>query len=618
MLLETIHSPKDLKKLSMNELEVLADEIRRFLIESISKTGGHLSSNLGAVELTLALHYVLDAPDDKIIFDVGHQSYVHKMITGRLKDFPTLRQFNGLSGFQKRAESEYDCWEAGHSSTSLSAGLGMAAARDILKKKYEVAAVIGDGSIGNGMALEALSDLGAQQRKMMIVFNDNNMSISSNHSGLEQSITRVRTSGLYRQTKKDLNSTLSHTAIGRNLLNFMKSSRDSLKHQLIDAPLFSQFNVDYIGPVDGHNIKELIHAFQTAKEHDGPVVIHVLTQKGQGYPYAMQDEDGSWHGVGPFDIKTGKAKKKAGGSKISWSDLISTQLTSMAAYDPALSVITPAMEKGSCLGRFAKIFPNRFFDVGIAEEHAITMAAGMAQAGLHPFVSIYSTFLQRGYDQLLHDVCRMDLPVVLGIDRAGLVGEDGDTHQGIYDIAFLRSIPNLIIAQPKDAREAWNLLHTAFAAGKPFALRYPRGQVDPNNLKEKAEIIPIGTWEKFDIGRPEQIVIAYGDDVDKIITRAQKENLQLSVVNARFFKPLDETMLKALKETGLPITVYETDNGSGGLSAAVLEYLAKLDGKADVVGLPDGFVQHGNTETLKKAMHISLDDLFERLEEHAN
>lgn len=611
-----IQSPKDIKNLSEEQMEDLAQDIRTFLIDSISRTGGHLSSNLGIVETTLALHKVFDAPKDKIIFDVGHQSYVHKILTGRAGQFDTLRQYHGLSGFQKRSESEYDPWEAGHSSTSLSAALGMAAARDIKQEDFEVIAVIGDGALTGGMALEALNDIGAQQKKVIIIFNDNNMSISSNHSGMEKRITAMRTSRFYRHLKKDLKGQLNNK-VGAGVLHTLTNMRDTLKSELVDAPLFKEFGLDYLGPIDGHNLKELIPALQVAKDHDGPIVVHVVTQKGKGYPFAQADKVGQWHGVGPFNKETGQPLQKLVKNQLTWSEVISNTLIDLAQTNPNITAITPAMAQGSKLLKFAQLYPDRFFDTQIAEQHAVTLACGMAQGGLQPFVSIYSSFLQRAYDQVIHDMARMDLPVVLGIDRAGLVGDDGDTHQGIYDISFLRTVPNLILGQPKDAREAQNMLYTAFETKKPFALRYPRGTV--RYAKNSSyELIKPGTWTKKAIGTPKQIVIAYGPDVDRIIIKASENGMNLLVVNARYFKPVDTEMILELAAMNLPITVYETDTKPGGLSSAILEVLNDNDCTThlDVLAIDDKFVEHGSIRTLRKQEGIDIETLFERLEDY--
>lgn len=608
-----IHSPKQIQEMSLEELNHLAKEIRTFLIESISKTGGHLSSNLGIVEVTLAMHYVFRCPEDKLIFDVGHQCYVHKICTGRASQFPTLRQKGGLSGFQKRNEGPYDCWEAGHSSTSLSAALGYAIARDLKQEDYQVVALIGDGSLTGGMALEALNDIGSKQKKVIIIFNDNNMSISRNHSGVEKRITKLRSSHLYIDLKHDVKNNLKANKLGNNVYNKLSSVRDRIKDEVIDAPLFKEFNLDYMGPVDGHDLASLIKVFQAAKEHDGPIVVHVLTQKGKGYKYAQEDKIGKWHGVSPFDIKTGKPLSQLPSDQISWSQVISNTLIDLASKDSDIVAITPAMAQGSKLLEFQKQYPKRFFDCGIAEQHAVTMACAMALGGLKPFVSIYSSFLQRAYDQVNHDMARMNLPVVIGIDRAGLVGDDGETHQGVFDISMLRSIPNLILSQPKDAKEAQDLLYTAFQTKRPFCIRYPRGNVHYEKNPSYQEI-EVGTWQKTIIGTPEQVVITYGPDVDHVIEKARANHLNLMVINARFFKPIDTKMIDLICRMNLPIKVYETDMKTGGLASAILEYLNAKEKRITSIGIEDHYVCHGPVRSLRIQEGISTDQLFTQLE----
>ena len=610
-----IESPEQIKSMSIKELNNLAEDIRTFLIESISKTGGHLSSNLGVVELTIAMHYVFDARKDKFIFDVGHQCYTHKILTGRACQFSTLRKKGGLSGYQKRSESPYDCWEAGHSSTSLSAALGYAIARDIRHEDYQVVSVIGDGSLTGGMALEALNDIGSKQKKMVIIFNDNNMSISKNYSGVEKRITDIRSSHLYLDLKHDVKNNLKTNKFGSNVLNTLSHVKDKIKEEVIDAPLFKEFNLDYMGPVDGHNIASLIKVFEAAKNHDGPIVIHVLTKKGKGYSFAEEDKIGKWHGVSPFDIKTGKSLTILPTNEISWSQVISNTVMDLASQDKNIVAITPAMAQGSKLLDFQKKFPDRFFDCGIAEQHAITMASAMALGGLKPFVSVYSSFLQRAYDQMNHDLARMNLPVVIGIDRAGLVGDDGETHQGVFDISMLRSVPNLVLSQPKDSIEAQNLIYTAFISKKPFCVRYPRGNVYYEHLNCFTPI-QIGTWEKFVVGTPKQIVITYGPDVDHVIRKAKENKMDLLIVNARFFKPIDEKMMKDLLNMHLPITVYETDVKIGGLSSAILEFINSIQNDIHVLGIGDHYVCHGSIRSLRIQEGISTEALFEELEKN--
>ena len=466
------------------------------------------------------------------------------------------------------------------------------------------------------MSLEALNDIGAQKRKMIIIFNDNAMSISKNRGGVEKRITSIRSSHLYRSMKNDIKVTLPHNKMGDETLKVFSSIRDRIKSGLIDAPLFQEFNLDYLGPVDGHNIPALIKVFEAAKEHDGPIVVHVRTKKGKGYRYAEQDKIGQWHGVSPFNIQTGQPLMKLPINEKTWSNIISDGLIELAKKNKDVVAITPAMAQGSKLLKFAKLFPDRFFDCGIAEEHAITMAGAMSLGGLRPFVSIYSSFLQRAYDQMNHDLGRMDLPVVIGIDRAGLVGDDGETHQGVFDISFLRSIPNLILSQPKDAQEAYDLLYTAFAAKHPFCIRYPRGQTAVTD-KIDFHLISIGSWERFDIGSdPKAIIISYGPDVDRIIHTIHENNLSMIVVNARFFKPIDQEMCKELFNLDLPIYVYETDVKIGGLSSAVLEYQNEIENHIHILGIDDHYVQHGPIRSLRKKEHIDLESLFREIERY--
>lgn len=615
-----IKSPDDLKQLSIPELRSLAKEIREFLIDSISKTGGHLSSNLGVVELTLALHYVFDSPKDQMIFDVGHQSYVHKLLTGRLDGFKTLRQYKGMSGFQKRHESEHDPWEAGHSSTSLSAALGLAIARDLHKETYSVIPIIGDGALSSGMAMEALNQIGAENRNMVIIFNDNNMSISKNVGAMDEAFTKLRASKPYNTLKNDVSDVLSQTKAGKNLLEGMRHVKNTLKENVVDTSIFGDFNLDYIGPVDGHDLKMLIKVLQIAKQHKGPIVVHVITKKGKGYRFAEQDAQGKWHGVSQFDPKSGKSLSQMPPQHASWSEIISESLIAQAKKDEHILALTPAMVSGSKLGKFFDQFPDRSFDCGIAEEHTVTFAAALAQGGMRPFVSIYSSFMQRAYDQISHDVARMDLPVVFGIDRCGLVGEDGETHHGVFDIAMLRPIPNMILSQPKDAQEAQCLLATAFAQSHPFAIRYPRGNA-PFHLNPNCEPIVIGTWTKTTVGKAaSHIVITYGPDVDKIISKAEVNGVSLIVVNARFFKPLDEAMLLELAQLQLPMIIYETDTLCGGLSSAILEFYNDHKQLVSIkrIGLQDHFVEHGSLPQLRKAEHIDVNTLFEELLEESS
>lgn len=613
MLIKDIKNPEFLKKLSNKELLNLSNDIREFLIRSVSKTGGHLSSNLGVVELTIALHKVFDSPKDKFIFDVGHQSYVHKLLTGRANQFSSLRQFNGLSGFQKCHESEHDPWEAGHSSTSLSAALGMATARDLNNDDYSVVAVIGDGSLTGGMAMEALNNIGDMKHKVIIIFNDNDMSISKNVGGMTHAFSRLRSSEKYLNLKDDVKDALNSNPTGKLLLKGMISVRDSIKKGIIQDTIFSEYGLDYIGPINGHSYNDLIPALQMAKQHHGSIVVHVMTKKGLGYEPAQNDKKGVWHGVGKFDIKTGKFIAKTPEGMKSWSEIMSDELIHLASENDKICAITPAMLQGSKLEKFNKLYPNRTFDCGIAEQHAMTFAAGLAKEGYHPFISVYSSFLQRCFDQIQHDVCRMNLPVIIGIDRAGIVGEDGSTHQGIYDISFLAGIPNLIISQPKDAKEAKDLLYTASCTMQPFAIRYPRGIID--DCTENGELVPIGKWQVLG-NKNRNAIITYGQDVDRVYSKIKDNNLPIDVVNARFIKPLDSECLLKLANEYDKLYIYETDVKIGGLSSMILSFYNEhqICKPIKVFGIGDHFVEHGSIPELRKQEGIDITTVLETIE----
>jgi 1-deoxy-D-xylulose-5-phosphate synthase len=615
MDLRSIKHPDFLKKLTIRQCNELASEIRSFLIDNVSKTGGHLSSNLGVVELTIAMHKVFDSPKDKIIFDVGHQSYVHKILTGRADRFLTLRQYDGLSGFNKRSESEHDVWEGGHSSTSLSAALGMAVVRDLERQNYHVVSLIGDGSIINGMSFEALNHIGELGKNVIIVFNDNNMSISKNVGAMSSAFARLRASKSYNTLKQDVKDVLKTNVVGSTVLKGMTAVRDTLKSHIVDSSIFGELGIEYLGPVDGHSIKELIRAFETAKKHQGPIVIHVITCKGKGYPHSESDKDGSWHGVNQFDPDTGILNNNLPPSHASWSSIYSETLIRLAKQDKTITAITPAMVGGSKLEKFFKLFKDRSFDTGIAEEHAVTFAAAMALQGYRPFLSIYSTFLQRGYDQINHDICRMDLPVVIGIDRAGLVGEDGDTHHGVFDIGILRPLPNLVIASAKDADEAQDLLFTAFSQQHPFAIRYPRGSA-AYQQKEQLKLLTIGQWEVINKNAATKaVIISYGPDIERLIQKVTVNEMPLAIVNARFIKPLDEKLIEEMVHWHIPVFVYQPDMEIGGLASGILEYCAKSHLSMDLtsVGLKDEYVPHGAIGVLRKKYGIDINSLFEQV-----
>lgn len=617
MDINKIQDPKFLKDLSFKECDKLASDIRTFLIENLSKTGGHLSSNLGVVELTIAIHKVFNAPEDKILFDVGHQSYIHKILTGRAKDFGTLRQYNGLSGFQKRKESEYDCWEAGHSSTSLSGALGMAIARDLNKENFSVVPVIGDGAIVSGMALEALNQIGSEHRNMVIIFNDNNMSISKNVGALTNGFSRLRTSKPYTSLKSDVKEILSKNEIGKGILAGMTNIKDKFKESVVDSGIFGEFGLEYLGPVNGHNIKDLVHILEAAKMHDGPVVIHVLTTKGKGYTPCENDSLGAWHGVGPFDISTGKSLSTMPPNLKPWSEIISETLCRLAKTDNDIVALTPAMICGSKLEKFFAAYPDRAFDCGIAEEHATTLAASLALSKKKPFLCVYSSFLQRAYDQINHDICRMDLPVVIGIDRAGLVGDDGPTHHGVFDISMLKSIPNIVMCQPKDGVEAQNLLATGFTQPHPFAIRYPRGAEEYSPII-KFDPIEIGSWTVFNKKQNNHLTICtYGTEVDRVLAKVISNNLPINVVNCRFFKPIDKNVCMQLFDDKLPVIVYETDMLEGGLATSIIEWACDNNKPLNIhrIGIADEFVTQGSMNLIRKDCGVDINKLFEKVNE---
>ena len=619
MLLEEIDSPADLKKLTVADLPQLAEEIRKFLIEKLSLTGGHLAPNLGVVELTLALHYLYNSPQDKIIFDVGHQAYVHKMLTGRKDRFDTLRQKDGLCGFVKRGESEHDVWEAGHSSTSLSAAAGMAIARDLRGASNKVIAVIGDGALTGGMALEALNHIGHERRNLTVVLNDNEMSIAPNVGAIHNYLGKVRSDRTYRKAKDELDLLLRKVpAIGGKLAKTALRVKDSLKYLLAKSGvLFEEFGLTYFGPVDGHDIGKLLETFRQADNVEGPVLIHVLTTKGKGYAHAEQDSH-KWHGItGSYKIESGQVIKPVGPPM--YTEVFGNTLIELARQDDRIVAVTPAMPGGSGLLGFAAKFPGRMFDVGIAEQHAATMCAALAVEGVKPVFAVYSTFLQRAYDQVVHDICRQNLNVVFAIDRAGFVGADGETHQGVYDIAFLRHIPNMVLMMPKDENELRNMLYTAvrYDAG-PIAVRYPREAGVGVAYDEEMSAIPIGTWETVQSG-DSAAILAIGPMV-KVAEEAaellKRDGWQVRVVNARFVKPLDEKMLAQLAHERIPMLVLEEGSEMGGLGAAVLEYYARsglTHGPVQIAGVPDVFVEHATIKEQRQDNGLTAEQVAAKL-----
>lgn len=610
-MLESIQSPEQLKKLNTQQLVQLAGEIREFLVSNLAVTGGHLAPNLGVVELTLALHHVFNSPQDKLIWDVGHQAYVHKILTGRMHRFNTLRQYKGLCGFPKCSESEHDVWETGHSSTSLSAAIGMAIARDLKKEKHHIVAVIGDGALTGGMALEALNHIGHEKRDLIVVLNDNEMSIAENVGALHNYLSKLRTNGTYIQTKKEVEHLLKKIpAVGGKMARIAERLKDSLKYLLLSGVLFEEFGLTYFGPIDGHNFADLMENMKRAKKTKGPVLLHVITKKGKGYPPAEADSD-TFHGLGQYKVDSGELIKTEGPP--SYTSVFSRTILRLAQEDERIVAITAAMPGGTGLKAFAEKFPDRFFDVGIAEQHATTLAGAMASQGLKPVFAVYSTFLQRGYDQLLHDVCRQNLNVVFAVDRAGLVGADGETHQGVFDIAFMRMIPNMTIMMPKDENELQHMLYTALRYDRgPIAVRYPRGSGEGVPLDEELHEIPIGKSEILTPGEHVAIV-AFGNMVPTALQAAailKGEGKHPLVVNARFAKPLDEELLFTLAREGYSIITLEEGCLAGGFGSAVLETLSQAGYYHTVVecmGVPDEFIEHGSVREQREALGLTPD-----------
>ncbi len=601
-LLEKIDSPKDLKKLRLSQLEKLAEELRRVIVETVAETGGHLAPNLGVVELTIALHYVFDSPKDKIVWDVGHQAYAHKLLTGRRDRFHTLRQYGGIAGFPKRSESPHDIVDVGHSSTSISAALGLVTAQDLLGEKGKVVVVIGDGSMTAGLAFEGLNNAGHLKKDLIVILNDNEMSISPNVGALSSFLSRKLTGPLARRFKRELESLVSHLPGGEHLVTAIKKSEDAIKCLLTPGMLFEALGFRYVGPIPGHNVDILIKTLKNVKALEGPTLVHVLTKKGKGYPPAEQEPE-RFHGLGPFDVKTGKPKP--GKPKPpSYTSVFSKVMLRLAEEEPRLVAITAAMPTGTGLKAFGERFPDRFFDVGIAEQHAVTFAAGLAIGGMIPVCAIYSTFLQRAYDQIIHDVALMDLHVVFAIDRGGIVGEDGPTHQGQFDLSYLRIIPNMVVMAPKDENELQHMLYTAVRHQGPVAVRYPRGAGVGVSLDWELKELPIGQGELLREGT-DVLFLAIGNMVYPALKAAhllEKEGLSAAVVNARFVKPLDrELILNQARKIKKVVTV-EENVLQGGFGAAVLELLAQegLNIPVKMIGLPDKFIEHGAPDLLRE------------------
>lgn len=600
--LDKINSPADVKKLSVPQLEQLAKEIRQLLISVISHTGGHLAPNLGVVELTLALHKVFNTPEDKIIFDVGHQAYIHKIITGRREQFPTLRQYGGLSGFPKRSESEHDAFGTGHSSTSISAALGMACARDLQGEDYNVVAVIGDGSMTGGMAFEALNNAGMLHKKMIVVLNDNEMSISKNVGAMSEYLYQLRTGETYNKIKNDIEGWLKNMEFGSDVLKAIRRLKGSVKYLMVPTSIFEELGFTYLGPVDGHDLDGLLDVLQAAKKIDGPVMVHVLTKKGKGYKPA-EESPNKFHGTGPFDIATGK-KITNPNAPVSYTEVFGKTLTKLADIDDKIVGITAAMPDGTGLNIFAEEHKDHFFDVGIAEQHAVTAAAGMAAAGMKPVAAIYSTFMQRAYDSIMHDICMQKLHVTLCLDRAGLVGDDGYTHHGVFDYAYLRSIPNMTIMAPKDENELQHMLKTALDFDGPVSVRYPRGSGVGVALDTQWQDLSIGKAEVLRTGK-DVCFWAIGSMVQTALDAAElleAQGISAGVVNMRFAKPLDVELLREHAQSYGKIITLEEGVLAGGVGSAVLEELNanNLLEQCEVrcFGIPDEFVMHGDKKLL--------------------
>lgn len=616
-LLEKINSPEDLKKIGRDDLPHLADEIRELMIDVVSKNGGHLASSLGAVELAIAIHYIFDAPNDQIIWDVGHQAYTHKILTGRREAFHTLRQYNGISGFPRMEESRYDVFNVGHSGTSISAAIGKAAARDFLGEKYKVIAVIGDGSMTSGLAFEGLNQAGHLKKDMIVILNDNEMSISKNVGALSAYLNRIMTGQFYTRVKKETEHILKNIPkIGESMLKAAKVAEESVKGLIAPGILFEEMGFNYVGPIDGHRIEHLISTFENIKKLSEPILIHVVTKKGKGYKFAEKDP-AFFHGPPPFYKETGDVRKK---SLIpSYTKIFGDTIIKIARENEKVIAISAAMPEGTGLDRFAKEFPDRFYDVGIAEQHGVTFAAGLATKGFKPVVAIYSTFLQRAYDQIVHDVCLQNLPVVFAMDRAGIVGEDGPTHHGAFDIAYLRHIPNMVIMAPKDENELQHMLYTAVNHNSPIAIRYPRGEAMGVSLDRDLKRIEIGKGEII-VDGDDIAIIAIGNAVYPSLdaaARLRDEGVSATVINARFAKPLDKELIVDIAGKVKGIVTVEDHVMEGGLGSAVAELISDEDIKIKIkrIGLPDKFIEHGAQNILRQKYGLDSEGIYQSVKE---
>lgn len=616
MILDKIQGENDIQNLAPEELDPLAQEIRNFLVEKISMTGGHLASNLGVVELTMALHLAFHLPEDKLIWDVGHQSYTHKLLTGRKSGFENLRAYGGMSGFPKRKESSCDAFDTGHSSTSISAGLGYVAARDIRGEDHFVAAVIGDGSMTGGMAYEALNNAARLKSNFIIVLNDNNMSISENVGGMSNYLNGLRTAEAYMDLKRGVEDTLKKIpGQGERIVYRIRKTKSGIKQLIVPGMLFENMGITYLGPVDGHDIKALYKTFREAKRVDHAVLVHVITKKGKGYEPAEKNPSG-FHGTGPFEIATGEPKKAA--KTDSYTDVFSKVICDIGRSDEKVAVITAAMADGTGLNRFARYFPQRFFDVGIAEEHAMTFAAGLAAGGMKPVVALYSSFLQRAYDQIIHDVCLQNLPVTLAIDRAGLVGSDGETHQGIFDLSFLSSIPNMTVLSPKNRWEMADMIRFAVDFPGPVAVRYPRGEAYEGMQEFRAPVVYGKSEVLYEEGQIALLFVGHMSSLaEEVRTELKKEGFGCTLVNARFVKPLDGELLGRLSEGHRLLVTIEENVLTGGFGSQVRDFISRtgLPVQVCAVGLPDAYVEHGNAEVLRRETGLEKGAVVKRIRE---
>jgi len=616
-VLDRVHIPADLRKLQESELDPLAEEIRQFLLEHISVTGGHLASGLGAVELTLALHYVFETPRDQIVWDVGHQTYPHKLITGRRDRFSTLRQFGGLSGFTNRAESEYDPFGAAHASTAISAALGMAIARDARKENFATIAVVGDGGLTGGMAMEGLNQAGYLQRRLLVILNDNEMSISPNVGAMSGYLNRIVHGQIYNKFKDEVKGVLTRVPkFGTKMAEVAHHVEDAIKKAFVPGTLFEELGFRYVGPINGHSIPQLLETLREVKDSPVPILLHVRTQKGKGYSHAEADPV-FWHGAVPFRVETGEVAKSSKPSPPSYTAVFAETIAELMKRDDRIIAVTAAMLEGTGLDKVKKILPERVFDVGICEQHGVTFAAGMSTRGMKPVAAIYSTFLQRAYDQIMHDVCLMDLPVVFCMDRAGLVGADGPTHHGVFDLTYLRVFPNMIVMAPKDANELRHMIATAFTTGHPTAIRYPRGTSEGTPLDAELKILPVGKGEILRAGKDGTIWaigvgVAAASRAAEILAKDADSPLELTVVNARFAKPIDQALVRETIPVGSRVMTVEENALPGGFGSAVMETVSEL-GIHGVEflrkGVPDEFIQHGTQDQLRKLIGLDPDSL---------